>query len=262
MRLLGIADQDQIAMERAAGYAFEALGLRYTRRGRPGGPDGVVDARLGLRGSMGENYRVVFDAKTTSSERVAANDIPFSRINQFKADEDADYAFVIAKSYQGEDDPCSSANRSARNEEISLLQVDTLQKLLELHLKYGVTLVKLRELFKRNYTACETRSWTEDLENELKQPGQNVPVHHLLQILDELKSDTGAPPSLYAARVRSEILNQLTFERLEAALSAVSTVVGRGWIEVKGNGSVHLDQSPEQIIAELRRALRDDLHIQ
>ena len=262
MRLLEIADQDATAMEKAAGYAFEALGLRYTRRGRPGGHDGIVDARLGLRGSMGADYSAVFDAKTTSSERVAANDIPFSRIKQFKDDANADYAFVVAKAYQGEDDPYSSVNRSARNEEISLLQTNTLHKLIGLHLKYGITLVKLRELFEGKYTACETKSWVDGLENELEQPDQLVPIPHLLQILDELKSDRGASPSLYAARERSETLNQLTIERLEAALSAVSTVVGRGWIEVKGNGSVHLDQSPEQIVTELRRALRDDLHIQ
>ena len=262
MRLLEIADQDATAMEKAAGYAFEALGLRYTRRGRPGGHDGIVDARLGLRGSMGADYSAVFDTKTTSSERVAANDIPFSRIKQFKDDASADYAFVVAKAYQGEDDPCSSVNRSARNEEISLLQTSTLHKLIGLHLKYGITLVKLRELFEGKYTSCETKSWVDGLENELEQPDQLVPIPHLLQILDELKSDPGASPSLYAARERSETLNQLTIERLEAALSAVSTVVGRGWIEVKRNGSVHLDQSPEQIIAELRRALRDDLHIQ
>ncbi len=262
IRLLEIDDQDATAMEKATGYAFEALGLRYTRRGRPGGHDGIVDARLGLRGSMGADYRAVFDAKTTSSERVAANDIPFSRIKQFKEDERADYAFVVAKAYQGEDDTSSSVNRSARNEEITLLQTGTLRKLVELHLKHGITLVKLRELFERKYTAYETKSWVEGLEDDLEQPDQFVPIPHLLQVLDELKGDTGAPPSLFAARERSETLNKLSLERLEAALSAVSTVVGRGWIDVGAKGSVHLDQSPDQIVAELRRALRDDLHIQ
>ena len=262
MRLLGIADQDATAMERATGYAFEALGLRYTRRGRPGGHDGIVEAQLGLRGNMSVDYRAVFDAKTTSSERVAANDIPFSRIKQFKKDEKAQYAFVISKAYQGEEEPYSSANRSARDEKISLLRTDDLQRLLKIHLTYGITLAKLGEMFDGNYTALDTKSWIDELENELKRPDQKVPIPHLLQILDELKSDPGASPSLYAARERSETLKRLTIGRLEAALAAVSTVVGRGWIEVKGNGSVHLDQSPEQIIAELRRALRDDLHIQ
>ncbi|MCJ7655205.1 MAG: ATP-binding protein [Dehalococcoidia bacterium] len=261
MRLLDIANQEETAMERAIGYAFEAMGFVYTKRERPGGQDGIADAKLGLRGDEFASYLVVFDAKTTSAESVAANAIPFSRINQFKADENADFAIVVAKAFNGQDNPDSSANRSAKDEKISLITADDLKKLLEIHLRHGITLIRLRELFQDRFTVIETHKWVEDLESELAQPSRQIPVLELLKTLEILKKDKGAPPTVYAARERSDKLNSFNARDIYAVLEAISTIVGRGWINVKTDGSVFLDQSPEQIVAEVNRAFKEDLNL-
>jgi hypothetical protein len=261
MRLLGVANQDETAMERAVGYAFEAMGLVYTKRERVGGSDGIADARLGLRGEKYANYRIVFDAKTTSGPSVAANTIPFSRVQQFKADENADFAIVVARAFDGETDPDSSASRSATSERISLIKTEDLKKLLELHLKHGITLIRLRELFQGSFTVVETHGWIENLEFELAQPSRHVPILELLRTLEELKKDEGAPPTVYAARERAKRLSGFNARDLYAVLDAVSTIVGRGWIHVKSDGSVFLDQSPEQIVAEVDRAFKEDLKL-
>ena len=261
MRLLGVANQDETAMERAVGYAFEAMGFVYTKRERVGGHDGIADARLGLRGEEYASYRIVFDAKTTSGPSVAANAIPFSRVQQFKADENADFAIVVAKAFDGETNPDSSANRSAQNGKISLIKTEDLKKLLELHLRHGITLIRLRELFQDRFTVIETHGWIEDLESELAQPSRHIPVLELLKTLEDLKKDRGAPPTVYAARERAERLNGFNARDLYAVLDAVSTIVGRGWIHVKSDGSVFLDQSPEQIVAEVDRAFKEDLNL-
>ena len=261
IRLLDIANQDETAMERAVGYAFEAMGFVYTKRERVGGHDGVVDARLGLRGDEFATYRVVFDAKTTAEPSVAANAIPFSRIQQFKMDENANFAIAVAKAFDGETNPDSSANRSAKNEKISLIKTDDLRKLLELHLKHGLTLIKLRELFQESFTIIETHGWIENLESELAKPSRQIPVLELLKTLEELKKDKGAPPTVYAARERSEILSAFDAKDLYAVLGAVSTIVGRGWIHIKSDMSISLDQSPEQIVTEVNRAFKEYLNI-
>lgn len=261
MRLLDVANQDETAMERAVGYAFEAMGFVYTKRERVGGHDGIAEARLGLRGEEYASYRVVFDAKTTAGKSVAASNIPFSRIQQFKIDENADFALVVAKAFDSEDNPASSANRSAENEKISLIRTDDLRKLLELHLKHGLTLVKLRELFQDRFTVIGTHNWIKDLESELSQPNRQVPVLELLRTLEDLKKDAGAPPTVYAARVRSDKLSKFKADDLYAVLEAVSTIVGQGWIHIKSDGGVFMDQSPEQIVAEVNRAFKEDLNI-
>jgi len=261
MRLLSVANQDKTAMERAVGYAFEAMGFVYTKRERVGGHDGIVDARLGLRGEEFASYRIVFDAKTTSEPSVAANAIPFSRVQQFKSDENADFAMVVAKAFDGETDADSSANRSAKDAKTSLIKTDDLRKMLELHLKHGITLIRLHELFQDRFNVIETHGWIEDLESELVQPSRQIPVLELLKTLEDLKKDEGAPPTVCAARERSEKLNGLNARDLYAVLEAVSTIVGRGWIHVKTDGSVFLDQSPEQIVAEVNRAFREDLNL-
>jgi hypothetical protein len=56
-------------------------------------------------------------------------------------------------------------------------------------------------------------------------------------------------------------LKQFRLDDLKAALDAVKTIVGRGWIEIRSDGSVFLDQSHEQILTELRRAMKEDLHM-
>jgi hypothetical protein len=168
---------------------------------------------------------------------------------------------VVAKAFDGETDPDSSANRSAKNERISLIKTDDLRKLLELHLKHGITLIKLRELFQDSFTVIETHSWIEDLESELGQPSRQIPVLELLRTLEELKKDKGAPPTVYAARERSQMLSGFGARDLYAVLGAVGTIVGRGWIHVKSDGSVFLDQSPEQIVAEVERAFKEDLNL-
>lgn len=258
MRLLGIANADETAMERAVGYAFEALGLTYRKRKTVGGYDGLIEARLGRRGGDNATYSAVFDAKTTDAPAVAASSIPFSRIVQFRNDAGANYSFVVAKRYEGGDDPESSANRSAGQEKVSLLETNELIKLLTLHLKYGISLTRLKALFEESYSVLEVRSWIERLEKDLRKPESQVPILELLETLESLKEDGKASPTVYAARFKSVELEKFTPEQLEAALSAIETVVGRGWVSFQGV-EIFLDQSPQQIVAEVQRALREDL---
>ena len=261
MRLLNIANSDDTAMERAVGYAFEAMGLKYRKRDRPGGHDGVIEARLGRRGGANATYSAIFDAKTTDSASVAASSIPFSRIVQFKQDADADYAFVVAKRFDGDEDSESSANRSAARENVTLFETEELIKLLTLHLKYGISLSRLKSLFHTAFTVGEVRTWISELELELGNPDSQVPILELLQTLESLKEDAKVSPSVHAARLKTpDTLERFTTEELEAAITAIDVVVGRGWVSFDGP-NIYLDQSPEQIVAEVQRVLREDLEI-
>jgi hypothetical protein len=141
------------------------------------------------------------------------------------------------------------------------IECGDLKKLLELHLKHGVTLVKIRNLFENCFSVIETHDWVEKLEAELNQPSRQVPLRELLKTLEQLKEDKGAPPTVYAARERSAILKAFKADDLEATLDALKVIVGKGWIEVRADGGVYLDQSPEQILIEVHRAMKEDLKL-
>ena len=107
----------------------------------------------------------------------------------------------------------------------------------------------------------EVREWVGQLRDEFDNPNSQVPVLELLKTLDALKDYEGASPTVYAARIKSSTLSRFSVEELTAAVEAVQTVVGRGWVGVQSAVEIFLDQSPDQIVAEVQRVLREDLEI-
>ena len=151
--LLTVAGTDKTAMERATGAAFQALGFAYQRRGgNQGGPDGVLEAKLGVLRDSGQQtgFKLVFDAKT-SGEAVPNAQVRFDALHRFKADEKADFAFAIADRYQGEDDARKALNVEAEAERVTVLTTADLERLLRLHASFGIPLSTLRELFAGPY---------------------------------------------------------------------------------------------------------------
>lgn len=85
LRHLEIANDDETAMEIAVGEGFSVLGFEYEKRGgNDGGPDGVLDARLGRQGSTMADYKIVYDAKTTAQPSVPAEKVDFTALWDFK----------------------------------------------------------------------------------------------------------------------------------------------------------------------------------
>ena len=265
LRLLKSALTHETALERAVGTAFRVLGFEYERRGgNAGGADGILYARLGRGSGTGvEDYRIIYDAKQTNGVSVPADKIDFSSLEAFRMAESADFGFFIAKKYDGQDSPKKKLNEKlktarAADQKLSLLLVEHLQRLVELHYRYGVPLTKVRELFSTARSTFDVSKWLDELESELQAVGRRVPLQKLLETLENLKTDTLQVPSVRVARVVNPDLKQFAPEELSASLRAVATIIGPRWIEVnEANDEVRLHTNVGQIVAEVERNLRD-----
>ncbi len=265
LRHLSVADQDKDALERAVGEAFLVMGFQYERRGgNKGGPDGVLDARLGRGEARLEDFRVVYDAKTTSGSSIAVDKVHFDALWDFKTTETADFAFIIGKKFDGEGDETAAVNRRAdqgrEDRPMTVLRTQDLRRLVELHYRYGVTMTQIRHLFENALTVMEVDREIDELENELSRSQPPVPLKRLLLGLEAAKSDAKSRPNVNAVRATDDRLKSYEPERLTAALQAVQTIVGQRWIEVNQvSGDVRMTQTAENILTEVERRLVDDL---
>jgi hypothetical protein len=266
IRLLRSALTDETALERSVGMAFRVLGFEYERRGRNRpGPDGVLLARLGRASGDGPlaDFKVVYDSKQTNGPAVPADKISIASIEEFRKDEQAQFAFFLAAKYDGESSADSKLNKMVEaavtaGTPLSLLRVSDLQKIVELHYRFGVTLTQLHSLFKSAHTTIQVQSWVEGLEKELVDLEPRVPLLTLLETLEQAKGDELETPTVTAARLLNPELKRFPPERLTASLSAVEEIVGHRWIEVDGTTrEIRLHGTSGQIVAEVERNLRD-----
>lgn len=266
IRLLKSALTHDTALERAVGMAFRVLGFEYERRGgNAGGADGVLYARLGRSTGNDElsDFKVVYDSKQTNSISVPADKISLASLEEFRIEEQAQYGFFLAVRYDGEDNPDSKLNRMIRTaaqegKRLTILRVSDLQKLVELHYRYGVTLSQMRELFENCHSPLEVTEWLAKLEHELTTLEPRVPLQRLLETLERAKQDELETPTVTAARLMDPELKKFKPERLTASLEAVQVIAGRRWIEVdSGTRSVRLHGTAGQVVAEVERNLRD-----
>lgn len=263
LRLLAVANNDDVALERATGLAFRILGFRYERRGgNKGGTDGVLFATLGLGDETRSDYKLVYDAKQTNQPAVPADKIDLASLEDFRIRENADYGFFVATKYQAADTEDSKINRkiaAARSgpnpQPVTLIRIHDLERLIGLHYKYGITLTTLRGLFEEAHTSAEVDAWIADLEVQLAGAVQ-VPLKLLLEGLEEMKSDEKSRPNINAVRVLKKPLMAFEPEKLQAALCAVETIIGNRWIEVdRPSGDVLLHSSAGRVAKQVERHL-------
>lgn len=260
LRLLKVAITDRNALERATGAAFQVLGFEYERRGgNAPGPDGLLYARLGRHGETLADYKLVYDAKQTRHESVPADKVNLGSLEDFRSSAGADFGFFIAVAYQGERDEASKLNRQLGKEancQLTLLKVQHLDRLVQVHCRHGLTLTKLRSLFEKARTVRQVDEWINSLEERLDQQSQ-VPLQVLLDGLEQEKSDPRAIPNVIAVRAKLTQLQEFEPERLIARLRAVASIVGPQWIEVELSGNVVLHQTTSQLLAEIERNVID-----
>lgn len=265
LRLLNVANRNKNALERAVGATFRMLGFEYERRGGPEpGPDGVLYARLGRDADSLADYKLVYDSKQTNQPAVPADKVNLASMESFRTDEGADFGFFVAEEYAAGDDPDGKLNRlvaqAMSGDEptpVTLLKLDHLKRIVELHYRFGVTLTRLRTLFEGAHTVLEVEEWVRGLEKELSELEPSVPLRVLLTGIEDAKTDEKARPNLNSVRALTPQLKAFTPEQLKATLQAVETIVGRRWLEVETGGDVRLHTNAEQIVTEVERNLHE-----
>ena len=264
VRLLQVANRNEVALERATGAAFRVLGFGYERRGgsRPG-TDGVLSARLGRHSDAARdhrNYKLVYDAKHTRNPSVPADKIDPSSLEHFRSDEGAAYGFFIAEKYAAEEDLEGKVNKKMfseslqrRYQHLTLLKIKHLERLILLHLRYGLTLTDLWKMFEKCRAVPEVDQWIDRMRKRLSQ--SDIPLSVLISVLEDLKSDKKAVPNVKVARTKAPDLMEFSPRRLSARLKAVETIVGERWLQINDSGDVIMHQTGDQILAELNRQI-------
>ena len=264
VRLLRIANRDKDALERATGAAFRVLGFDYERRGgnKPG-TDGVLFARLGRHGDAAHNYRdykLVYDAKHTNKPSVPADKIDPSSLEDFRSQEGAAYGFFIAVKYAKEDNRRGKVNRKMFSEEseksyqqLTLLTIGHLERLVRLHFQHGLTLTDLADMFETCRTVTNVDQWIDQIERNLSE--SEIPLAILIEALERLKEDTKAVPNVKVARAITPGLKDFSPNRLTARLKAVETIIGKRWLQIDDSDDVVMHQTADQILVELARQI-------
>ena len=264
LRLLQVANQNENALERATGAAFRVLGFEYERRGgnKPG-TDGVLVARLGRHGDAARDhrdYKLVYDAKHTDKPSVPADKIDPSSLEHFRSQEWAAYGFFVAGKYAAEDDPLGKINRKmfpeepqASYQQLTLLKIVHLDRLIRLHFQHGLTLTDLWSMFEECRTVSDVDQWIS--EQQLKLSKSEIPLAALIGALERLKKDPKAVPNVKVARVTTPGLQEFSPSRLTARLKAVENIIGERWLRVDDSDDVVMHQTGDQILAELDRQI-------
>ena len=252
LRQLEAAASDHKALERAVGAAFASLGFEYERRGgTEGGPDGILEARLGVHDKGLADYRLVYDTKQTKHPSVPADKIDFTSLETFRQEDDADFGFFIAHKFAGQAKPEAKVNTKCEQWcRLSLLTLDHVRQLVTLHFSYGLTLTRLRTLFEEARTVPDVAAWLQVVSEELQ--SVEVPLEVLLQGLEDRKGDHKATPNVIAVRAKDGRLEEFEPERLIARLKAVEAIVGSRWLEVESTtGQVRMHHTARRILEQL-----------
>lgn len=260
---LDIAPEDKDALEHAVGRAFQVLGFGYTAKGgNRGGADGVLAARLGVQSDGLADFKIVYDSKATDSVSVSVGKVDFSALADFARDESAQYGFFVAKRFDGQSDDLAAINRrkdlinelSGGTFKFILLTVEQLKRLISLHLRYGLTIATVRDMFDNCGSTNEVDSWID--KNELSLDVSKVPLAHLFSELEKAKADDGEIVNIKSVRAVDPVLKKFGSDRLLGQVSAVESLLGSSWLTVDEiSMNVEMYSTAEQILAEIHRAL-------
>lgn len=241
-------------LEDALVKAFTSLGFETNPIGKSGNPDGIASAYLGHKQSD-ENYKITFDAKSTSKERIMASTAHISGVDRHRKDHNANYAVIVAIDFQGSTDENSAVNKEARNLKVNLIRAKDLMSLILLAGPKQLGLSELRPLFENCHSVIDTSKWINDLKGKVIERG---PIKEVLQAAYKLTKDDTERPNITA--IRSELkynfgLPDISSNTIIQIVQSLKTLVP-SYISYE-NELVSLQSTPEIILNALNQTSND-----
>jgi len=244
---------DETGLEDAVYRTFLALGFEATKIGGNGKPDGKAEAILGFSHSETcENYSIVFDAKSTAKSKIQAGTAKLSGIKRHQTDYSADYSVVIAVDFEGATNPQSAISKEARQQNITVMKVKDLMKLLLLSTPKQIGLKRLRELFKTCYTPLEVTDWVSQIQSKETVSG---PVKELLEVVYDLQKTDTEPPEFASVRLKlnEKVKRNYSIADLEDLVGSLKFFLP-GYISVEGK-KVGIQGHPEKVMGAINQAI-------
>lgn len=244
---------DPSGLEDALVKAFTSLGFETIPIGGNGTPDGLASAYLEHKHSP-ENYKITFDAKSTSKEKIMASTAHISGVDRHRDDYEANYATVVAIDFQGGMDENSAINKEAKKLKVNLIKAKDLMTLILLAGPKQLGLKQLRPLFEDCHTVLETSTWINDLKVFEVNRG---PIKEVLDAVYNLTRDDTERPNITS--IRAELKYKaginITSEAITQIVQSLKTLVP-SYISLDGQ-LVSLQSTPEIILRALLQTSND-----
>ncbi|MDR0307992.1 MAG: ATP-binding protein [Chitinispirillales bacterium] len=255
--LLNAALGNSNGLEKAVSQAFNSLGYESTPIGGSGKPDGKAVAYLGPLNSQ-DNYSLIFDAKSTSKDKIKATTSHISGVDRHRDDYNATFACIVAIDFEGAENPESAVNKEAKKHKINLIRAKDLMTLVLLSSPKQIGLKELKSFFGSYHTVIETSQWIEDLKNKEVTLG---PVKELLEeAFNLIKSDT-EPAYLSALRMSNATLKKHSLDELKSLVQSLERLAP-GYITICHNDIVSLNVPPEKILRAINHTFDADVPVE
>jgi len=256
-QMLKAALGDSSGLEDAVFWAFNALDFETTKIGGKGKPDGKAVATLGVRADSDgrkADYSFVYDAKSTSKDKIKATTAHTSGIDRHRDTYKADYAVVVAVDFEGAMDPESAVSAEAKKHKITLLRAADLMTLVLIAAPKQLGYLDFKELFDKCHTVIETAKWVEEVK---KREVKKQPIREMLETVYKLMRDDNEPPELAAIRMAHQELKKHTKEELRKLVQSLERIVGR-LISIDGD-LVSIQASPDRIMECINAVVSDQV---
>lgn len=259
-QLLHDAVANPTGLEDAVYRAFLALGFEASKIGGNGKPDGKAQAVLGYSAEdKTRNYSLTFDAKSTAKDKIAAGTAKLSGLKRHQKDYNADYAVEVTIGYQGEDDLESAISKEAIQQQVTLIKVKDLVRLLLLAAPKQLGLSKLRDLFETCYAPADVTSWIDKLENQEVTHG---PYFEIIDVIYELQKTDREPPTVSVVRMKlnEKIHSTYSTSQVTAFIETLAAIVP-GHVHIDADKKVSVENAPEVIKKVIGRSINTDVPV-
>ena len=250
---------DSTGLEEAVFHAFNNLGFDTTKIGKKGKPDGRGIALLGYKAEgVNAEYSLVYDAKSTAKERIAAATAKISTSVRHRRDYGADYSVVVARDFEGADDSESAVNKEAKHNKVTLLRAKDFIKLMLMSAPKQVGLSGLENLFKNCHTVTETSVWINKLDDREIRKG---PIKELLETVFSLQKNDSEPPEIASVRIEMKKnysnLNDISKDDIRTLVQSLKRLVP-GYIHLENN-IVSIEAKPDKILDSINHVTSHDI---
>jgi hypothetical protein len=256
-----IIDQEanEDGLEEALHDAFRSLGFVVTPMGKKGRPDGLAKAIVGVRDGTRQDYSFTYDAKSTGGTAVAAKTVGVSTLARHKKSHRAQYSVVVAKDFEGGDDPGSALGLECVEDDVVPVRARDLALLVQVAAARAVPLLRLREML----TTCRTAKQSHDWIAALPEEAENLPpLKAVLEILVAEQEQSQDPVELSAIVTRLRLQEDIDTKKevVREWIQALS-VMAPGHITILGD-VVTLETKKERVLEMLAEHNRElPLHV-
>jgi hypothetical protein len=254
-QLLKDSLSDSVGLEDSLFRAFQSLGFEVTKIGGNGKPDGLAEAKLGYNQQhVKESYSFTYDAKSTAKDRIQAGTAKLATIKRHQSDYKAEFSIVVAKNFEGTDDPVSAINKESVQQQVTCIKAQDLIRLLLLSGPKQIGLKKLKELLQSCKTPSEVSAWIDKIQAESIYYG---PFKELLEVIYDLQINDNEPPEIASIRIslNSKLSSTLSKDQIQKMVESLKVIVP-GFVDFEEE-RVGIQGRPDQIINAIHNKISE-----